>query len=125
MGSDAELDDTMDREALHALLLTHGLRRLTADGLAQVVRGHWADFELLDEVARVSHKSEYSAFVGAAISGSSVEHRPEVKQDLIDVLAANAMRFERRANVFRVVHPLALQLILSSGVLNGILSADP
>ncbi|MPN30075.1 hypothetical protein SDC9_177532 [bioreactor metagenome] len=31
------------------------------------------------------------------------------------------MRFERRAKVFREVHPLALQIILSSGVLNGIL----
>jgi len=33
------------------------------------------------------------------------------------------MRFERRAKIFREIHPLALQVILSSGVLNGILVA--
>ena len=31
------------------------------------------------------------------------------------------MRYERRAKVFREIHPLALQVILSTGVLNGIL----
>jgi hypothetical protein len=37
------------------------------------------------------------------------------------------MRFEKRAKIFKEVHPLALQVILSSGVLNGIIvvrSAD-
>jgi len=40
---------------------------------------------------------------------------------LISVLVATAVRFERRAKTFREDHPLALQIILSSGVLNGIL----
>jgi hypothetical protein len=31
------------------------------------------------------------------------------------------VRFERRAELFREYHPLALQIILSTGVLNGIL----
>ena len=34
---------------------------------------------------------------------------------------AVAIRFESRPKVFREIHPLALQVILSSGVLNGIL----
>ncbi len=34
---------------------------------------------------------------------------------------ALAVNFEKRANLFKAIHPLALQVILSSGVLNGIL----
>lgn len=34
---------------------------------------------------------------------------------------SNAITFERRAKLFREIHPLALQVILSTGVLNGIL----
>ena len=41
----------------------------------------------------------------------------------MSILVATALRFERRAKIFREVHPLALQVILSSGVLNGILVA--
>jgi hypothetical protein len=36
---------------------------------------------------------------------------------LVDV----AVKFEARAHVFREIHPLALQVIVESGVLNGIL----
>ena len=46
-----------------------------------------------------------------------------MKERLISILVATALRFERRARIFREVHPLALQVILSSGVLNGILVA--
>jgi len=48
---------------------------------------------------------------------------PTLRDDLIRILVATTVRFEKRAEVFREVHPLALQVILSSGVLNGILVA--
>ena len=44
----------------------------------------------------------------------------ELRTPLIGTLVATAVNFEKRAKVFREVHPLALQVILSTGVLNGI-----
>jgi len=43
------------------------------------------------------------------------------RSDVIGILVANGLRFEARAKMFKEIHPLALQVILSTGVLNGIL----
>ncbi len=40
---------------------------------------------------------------------------------MIQQLVKVSLLFEKRAHTFKEVHPLALQVILSSGVLNGIL----
>ena len=85
----------------------------------------WADFDLHNQVDRISEsnlKSEYRNWLdglirGHAYAGDFSKLRPHV----IGIMVANAIRFEGRAKVFREIHPLALQVILSSGVLNGIL----
>ena len=46
-----------------------------------------------------------------------------LRPTVASIFTALATNFERRAHVFREIHPLALQVILSSGVLNGILVA--
>lgn len=42
-------------------------------------------------------------------------------QNCVNILIATTIGYEKRAKIFKEVHPLALQVILSSGVLNGIL----
>jgi hypothetical protein len=46
-----------------------------------------------------------------------------LREEVIGALVATTVKFETRASLFREKHPLALQVILSSGVLNGILVA--
>jgi transcriptional regulator with XRE-family HTH domain len=51
----------------------------------------------------------------------------KTRNDLLKLLdvneqkETNTVRFENRAKMFREIHPLALQIVLSTGVLNGIL----
>lgn len=116
-------DSDLDREALLAHLVTERLRGAPGDALARAVARCWADFDLYSEASRIddAHARQlFRSFLDDVRRGSS-ESPADLREGLISVLVAVAMRFERRATIFRAVHPLALQVILSSGVLNGIL----
>lgn len=53
--------------------------------------------------------------------GKKIAPPKEILESVHKTFIATAMGFERRAIIFREIHPLALQIILYSGVLNGIL----
>jgi hypothetical protein len=126
----ADVDETLDHAGLFSQALSVRLQNLTESQLAELVRVHWADFGLLDEAERIrgdnetERQDQYTKWIKAVVAGLSDESMgPELKNDLIRILVATTVRLEKRAEVFREVHPLALQVILSTGVLNGILVA--
>jgi len=125
--SEDDLDE-MDHDGLFAEALTVRVRALSEANLVEIVRNHWADFALLDESERIRGKEElprreaYSRLIdGIATNRHSGTLEKSLRDDLVRILVAVTVNFEKRARVFREVHPLALQVILSSGVLNGIL----
>lgn len=124
---DRDFDETVDEEALVGRLLTIRLSSARDDVLRQAVIDHWADFDLYGEDKRIEDvdgRASYRAWLDDVIKQNNQTAVPATIRDgLVSILVATALRFERRAKIFREVHPLALQVILSSGVLNGILVA--
>lgn len=76
-----------------------------------------------DQMKRAARlRDEYTKFVSAVSNGERPELTPELRVEVERILVATTVGFEiRRARLFKEVHPLALQIILSTGVLNGIL----
>ena len=124
---DQDFDETMDREALLGRLLSIRLENATGTTLASAVRQHWADFDLYGEARRIEaseDRAEHRSWLDSVVRTNDLSEPPgQVKEKVVSILVATSLRFERRARIFREVHPLALQVILSSGVLNGILVA--
>jgi transcriptional regulator with XRE-family HTH domain len=124
-GEELDFDDTVDAEALHGRLLSLRLAKASGQALTAAVVKHWADFDLYGEDSRiesVEDRAAYRAWLDAVVKKKAPTEPPaSVRDRLQSILVATALRFERRARIFREVHPLALQVILSSGVLNGIL----
>ncbi len=124
-----EQDETLNHQALFDELLTQRLLRLDDRALASLVRRHWADFGLLDETVHARHPgraggvASITGYLRRVIAGEEPPITPDVRVALVSALVATTLTFEKRAKTFREVHPLALQVILSSGVLNGILVA--
>lgn len=122
--------DELDKNGLFAQTVRVRLEELNDEQLIEAVELHWADFALLDEHERIKGKGEtrvreeYTSLVRRVMRGETPALTPEVRPELIKILVAVTVNFEqKRAHVFKEVHPLALQLILSTGVLNGILVA--
>lgn len=125
---DRDFDETMDQEALHGRLLSIRLGRAGGATLAEAAQKHWADFDLYGEDLRVETQDDratYRGWLDSVVKGGALPDPPTtIRERLLSILVATALRFERRAKMFREIHPLALQVILSSGgVLNGILVA--
>jgi transcriptional regulator with XRE-family HTH domain len=122
-----EVSSTMDHEAMLGAILNRRLAAATNAQIGLTIVRHWADFGLDAEAARFkeSERGKYIEWLRDVTK--SPEAPPSIPDSLrseIDaMLVANAIRFERRASLFREKHPLALQVILSTGVLNGILVA--
>lgn len=122
-----DIDDAADNEALHSKLLQLKLDNTTAQDIEFISRSHWADYDLFGEVEKRVYKNEsLLASCKTWLREIIIENRntaipEEVRKEMISIFVANTIRFERRAKIFREVHPLALQVILSTGVLNGIL----
>lgn len=119
-----EADDTMDDEALVAGILKNFLERRDDEVLRECVRKYWADFELYAEAERFSAelRQNYRSWLDDVLSNnknSSIDQ--DLRSAVVSALVASSINFEKRAKIFREVHPLALQVILSTGVLNGIL----
>lgn len=128
-----EPDEDLDKQGLFSKVLTAQLQALAPDNLAAVILAHWADFDLYGELKDVEKdlKHRINTYLDTLTQmrpDDALPPPPEgVREVLIDKLAACALFFEKRALTFKEVHPLALQVILSSGVLNGIIvvrSAD-
>jgi transcriptional regulator with XRE-family HTH domain len=124
---DREPDPTMDQDALVSRLLTLRLQCLEDADFPSLVRAHWADFDLYGEDQRIqdlSLREMYRKWLDKVIRHEVNESIPqELMTQVIGILVAVAVRFEGRAKLFRDIHPLALQIILSTGVLNGMLVA--
>lgn len=118
-----ELDEIVDREALLERLLKFKMEQLTDLHIATLVRSHWADFDLYEEWPRIeeNERQEYRQWLDLVIKSNSNEVPARIRSQIITLLVEIAVRFEKRALLFRSQHPLALQVILSTGVLNGIL----
>ena len=121
-----DADETMDNEALVAGILRANLDGQEDQSLRDCVQRYWADFDLYSEAERFGEKARerYRAWLDKVIRDQEEPLVPdEIRSSLVGALVATAINFEKRAKVFREVHPLALQVILSTGVLNGILVA--
>lgn len=124
--SSDEIDEAEDNESLMGRLLTLRLEKLSSDDFARIVRKHWADFDLEGEFTKRINRDEeltkIRSWFKRVVGGSTdLDLDPKLASLLVRILVAVSIRFEQRARVFREVHPLALQVILSTGVLNGIL----
>lgn len=121
-----EVSQTMDREAMLGAILNRRLAGGTDEQIADAVARHWADFGLDGETDRFKEtRGKYLEWLrGVTSKPNAPPPIPEgLRADIEGTLVATAVRFERRASLFREKHPLALQVILSTGVLNGILVA--
>ncbi|MCY1000160.1 helix-turn-helix transcriptional regulator [Myxococcus sp. MISCRS1] len=120
-----DADDALDDQSLFSLLLTARLQQLPAESLAKTIKTHWADFDLYGEDVRIKDENERAAFRSwlddLIKHNKTTEPSKTLQGHVIGILVATAIGFERRAKLFREQHPLALQVILSTGVLNGIL----
>lgn len=120
----AQIDESVDHQAIFGSVLTSLLAGLDNSTLGKISEIHWADFDLYEEQNRIPeiHRAEYRSWLDACKKG---EHETipigQFRDSIISALVSNAITFERRAKLFREIHPLALQVILSTGVLNGIL----
>ncbi|HAA53799.1 MAG TPA: hypothetical protein DCE42_03550, partial [Myxococcales bacterium] len=105
--------------------LLHRLKKVPERDLHMAIKQHWADFDLYGEAHRITDEDEraqYRQWLDQQIKQQLEVLCPTgIREHLHGLLVAVALRFERRARVFREIHPLAVQVILSSGVLNGIL----
>lgn len=120
----AEVDDTVDQIALFGRLLSAKLEGVEDQVINTLVAEVWADFDLYGETDRLKddeEKAEYRRWLDQAITNQQPLPLPKSRSDIIKILVATTINFEKRAHMFREIHPLALQVILSSGVLNGII----
>jgi transcriptional regulator with XRE-family HTH domain len=122
---DKELDGTVDHQALLGRLLEIRLGKVTGEALSAAALRHWADFDLYGEAGRIGEndRAEYRRWLDDLRSRKVSAPSDTVAAHVRNALIATSVRFEQRARVFREVHPLAVQVIVSSGVLNGILVA--
>ena len=118
------IDEGVDQQAIFGYVLTSLLGSLDDATIGQVAETHWADFDLYEEQTRIPdpHKMKYKEWLDTCKMGNySAIPITEFRDSIISSFVASAITFERRAKLFREIHPLALQVILSTGVLNGIL----
>ena len=102
---DRELDPTMDKESLLGRLLTLRLNAMQPQRLAPLVRAHWADVDLYSEDGRIENaetRTKYRQWLDIVTQcGQNMEPSVDIRDHLIGILV----------------------VILSTGVLNGILVA--
>ncbi|WP_158619246.1 helix-turn-helix domain-containing protein [Corallococcus sp. AB011P] len=118
-------DETLDTQALFSRVLEIRLGNAAGGDLSDVAKRHWADFDLYGEASRIQDeelRGVYRSWLDSVVKkGERTPLPDELRADFIRILVATTVNFEKRARIFREVHPLALQVILSTGVLNGIL----
>ncbi|MGA2231521.1 MAG: hypothetical protein ABSH22_11525, partial [Tepidisphaeraceae bacterium] len=106
------------------------LQRLTDDQFKRIVFLHWADFDLNAECRAIDNLNLRKSVLAAlslitaardADATAAIQLESAARAELTDKMVVVAERFESRAKLFRDTHPLSLQVIVRSGVLNGIL----
>lgn len=127
----SDVDEFADKQDKVSALLQSQLTSLDDDAFIDLYGSHWADFDVWDEIQKMdksvlsaSSRAQLIDFVkhfADELPGRPVALGKGARILLQEALAKIAIDFERRAMTFREVHPLALQVIASTGVLNGIL----
>jgi transcriptional regulator with XRE-family HTH domain len=125
-GLGLSLDEGLDRTGIVSTILTHQLDSLAPDAMDRVIRTHWADFDLYGELNGLPPTMRelgraYLDGLSNRVTGPNGPITAELRAALIERVVSVAVRFEARGRTFKEIHPLALQVILSSGVLNGII----
>jgi transcriptional regulator with XRE-family HTH domain len=124
---DLEPDEDLDKQGMAAKILSTQLQRLSPAQLAELIYTHWADFDLYGELKDLAPELKHASnsYLDALTLPPTPAVMPlppeTVRVVLIEKLVQCALFFERRAFTFKEIHPLSLQVIVSSGVLNGIL----
>ncbi len=122
---DADIDETVDHTGLISKTLEIRLNRLSLQDLAEIAHTHWADFALGSEDERIkdeASKAPFRAWLDEVRTQGRLKPLPDdLREDFVKMLVSVATNFEKRAKVFREQHPLALQVILQTGVLNGMI----
>jgi transcriptional regulator with XRE-family HTH domain len=123
-----DADEGLDQKEKAALVLRDQFAHLTAADVHRIIHEHWADFDLIGELGSVENDhlrkacAEYLTAVSMCKQLADVAPpEPSVRGELTDRMISVAQKFETRAKTFRDIHPLSLQVIVRSGVLNGIL----
>jgi len=122
-----EEEEGLDRKERVTRILRAQIEALPPVDIARIVRNHWADFDLYGEISKMPDELRIPvrSYLDAVAALHSADALPvpesNVPPALIRRLVEVAVFFESRAKTFRDVHPLALQVIVKSGVLNGIL----
>ena len=108
-----------------SILFTEYMARASNELIIKISVDNWAEFDIESEEYRIestNERTEFREFIEQLKNKtipSSIS--PTLRQNLQSIFIALTINYEKRAKVFKEVHPLALQVILSSGVLNGIL----
>lgn len=120
-------EEGLDHKELVTEVLTAMLRQLSPGDIARIVRNHWADFDLPGEAKQIKDETlatswvKYCKTLESASTATGAALDATLASAFVSRLAKIAVDFERRAYLFRETHPLALQVIIESGVLNGML----
>jgi hypothetical protein len=123
------LDEEVDKKEKARLVLREELTRLTDDQFKRIIWQHWADFDLTAEAKEVNNehlRASVVAVIKRIAEATSTDRLGDISVDapvraeLVDRVIAACAKFESRADTFREIHPLALQVIVRSGVVNGI-----
>jgi transcriptional regulator with XRE-family HTH domain len=122
---DADIDETVDHTGLLSKILEIRLSKLTLEDLSEIANLHWADFGLASEDERIKDEAARVPFRSwldrVRSDGRNCPIPVDLREDFVKLLVSVATNFEKRARVFREQHPLALQVILQTGVLNGMI----
>lgn len=114
-----------DKWSLLSSVIYQYLHKASNEIIINTVKQYWAEFDLESETNRIKSnddKKEFRDLMDKIKNNEIVtDLTKSLRYHIIDIFIAVTVRFERRAEVFKDTHPLALQVILNSGVLNGIL----
>lgn len=117
-----DIDPDENEAQLQARYIKQILQTATEEDYIRIIKKHWADFGIV-EAFRNSKDTTIEKWLKEILSenASTTKFTDKMRSVLEDYLVTQTMFFEKRAKLFREQHPLALQIIRNSGVLNGIL----
>lgn len=115
--------NSVDIESMASRITVDKLASVSDATFAEVVRTHWADFDLYGDTERVPEqkRADYRSALDEVTRGKGLISNKDIRDFITSVLVANTARFERRARTFRLAHPLALQVVARTRILNGML----
>lgn len=116
-----------DRDSLLCFLVSSRLSQVPKSALLAAVSQCWADFDLRREVwfvRDIESRELLLEWLDSIVDEGEVRPLSEpIRRDIVRLLSAISVKFEKRARTFRDIHPLGLQITYSRGIPNGVLVA--